>query len=178
MMMRLPVRPAVAALCALLLVSCVTESAPSPSPVKSPPESDSPSAKTAENGPFVVTKDVYAQTFSEVQTLIASLNEIIRMKNYEAWLKALSPEYIAATDNAEFLRAASEEAALKSNHIVLKTLRDYFLYVVVPSRSLAVLSEISFIDADRVKAITIIDGTPVILYKLVKKNAKWMVGIW
>ncbi len=127
---------------------------------------------------FIVTEDVYAQTFAEVEALISTLNDIIREKSYDAWLELLSAEYIAKTSSPEFLREASQSSILLKNRIVLKSLKDYFLSVVVPSRSQAVLSDISFIDATRVKAITVIDGKPVILYMLVKEDTRWMVGIW
>lgn len=127
---------------------------------------------------FIVTEDVYAQTFAEVEALISTLNDIIREKNYDEWLELLSAEYIAKTGSPEFLREASQSPILLKNRIVLKSLKDYFLSVVVPSRSQAVLSDISFIDATRVKAITVIDGKPVILYMLEKEDTRWMVGIW
>jgi hypothetical protein len=140
-----------------------------PSPVETPlpPDND-----------FIVTKDVYAQTFAEVEALISTLNSIIREKSYDEWLEFLSAEYIAKTGSSEFLREASQSSILLENRIVLKSLKDYFLSVVVPSRSQAVLSDISFIDATHVNAITVIDGKPVILYMLVKEDTRWMVGIW
>jgi hypothetical protein len=140
-----------------------------PSPVESP---------FTPGGGFIVTEDVYAQTFSEVEALISTLNGIIREKSYGEWLEFLSAEYIAKTGSPEFLHEASQSPILLENRIVLKSLKDYFLSVVVPSRSQAVLSDISFIDATHVKAITVIDGKPVILYMLVKEEARWMVGVW
>jgi hypothetical protein len=160
--------------CAILL-SCVSQPAPLPNAREPVPSEVAVQSNEQE---FVVTKDMYAKTFAEVEAFIFSLNAVIRDRKYEEWLASLSTDYISVTGNPEFLRQASQSAALKADNVVLKTLKDYFLYVVVPSRSQATLSEISFIDAEHVKASTIIDGTPVVLYKLVKKDAHWMVGIW
>jgi hypothetical protein len=165
-----------------LLLACVSEKETLPATGSSElpivEGSVLPDAGAAQGSDFVVTKDIYAQTFSEVEALISILNEIIKEKNFEEWKKFLTTEYISTTGSPEFLREASQGAVLLKNRIVLKSLKDYFIYVVVPSRSQAMLSDISFLDATHVKAITVIDGTSVILYLLVKVDAHWMVGIW
>ncbi len=164
---------------AALFTSCVSENGVNP-PDDYPPAGQSgqqTSGVPADTG-FVVTKEHYDQTFAEVESLILLLNEIIRTKNYDEWLRHLSPEYVAATGNPEFLREASQSPILVKSRIVLKDLKDYFLYVVVPSRSQAILHDISFIDENHVKAMTVIDGKAVILYMLSREGASWMVGVW
>lgn len=161
--------------CAVAIqLSCASEK----QGVRSPETADQTGETDASDTEFVVTQDIYAQTFSEVEAFISVLNELIREKNYDEWIRFLSADYMALTSSPEFLREASQSSILVKNRIVLKDLRDYFLYVVVPSRSQAVLSDISFIDEKHVKAITVIDGKPVILYMLVKEEARWMVGVW
>jgi len=49
--------------------------------------------------------------------------------------------------------------------------------VVVRSRLQATLDDITFVDETHVKAITIIQGTEVILYYLVREDGGWKVGI-
>jgi hypothetical protein len=144
------------------------------------PKPDDTSPKQAPDGekPFVVSEDLYKKTFSEIEALIANLDGIIKEKNFDEWTKYLSPEYIAKTGSPDFLKAASQSPILKNDRITLKSLKDYFLYVVVPSRTQAKLDEISFLDASHVKAITMVEGKPVILYLLVKTGPQWMVGIW
>ncbi len=131
-----------------------------------------------EGKPFVVSEDLYKKTFSEIEALIVKLNEIIKEKNFDEWVKYLSTEYITKTSSPEFLKAASQSPILKKDRITLKSLKDYFLYVVAPSRAQAKLDEISFLDASHVKAITMVEGKPVILYLLVKTGSNWTVGIW
>jgi hypothetical protein len=139
-------------------------------PVEAPPEE-----KPAE---FVVSEDLYRKTFGEIEELINTLNGIVRNKNFSEWVTYLSPEYAARTGSSAFLNEASQSAVLRKNGITLRSLRDYFLYVVVPSRSRAKLDDISFVDETHVKAITVINGQPVILYWLVKTDARWKIGIW
>ena len=50
--------------------------------------------------------------------------------------------------------------------------------VVVPGRSSVKLDSIAFVDATHVKAITIIQGEPYILYWLVREDGTWNIGIW
>ncbi len=127
---------------------------------------------------FVVTEDLYKQTFSEIEELVTMLNEIIQAKDFDEWVRHLSPDYIAKTSSPEFLHEASMSPMLQKDHVTLTSLKDYFLAVVVPSRVQATLHDISFIDETHVKAITIINGNPAILYLLVRVDADWMIGIW
>jgi hypothetical protein len=142
------------------------------------PEENTPQPAADAQQPFVVSEDLYKKTFSEIEALIANLDEIIKEKNFDEWTGHLSPEYIAKTGSPDFLKAASQSPILKKDRITLKSLKDYFLYVVVPSRTQAKLEEISFLDASHVKAITIVNSKPVILYLLVRTGSQWMVGIW
>ncbi len=128
-------------------------------------------------GAFTVPQEIYTQTFSEVEKLIARLNEIIAEKDYDDWLAYLSPGYVETTGSPAYLSEASKSPILQSQKIVLKNLKDYFLHVVVPSRVQAKLSEISFIDKTHVKAISLINGQPVILYWLVWIDSRWMIGV-
>ncbi len=126
---------------------------------------------------FVVTKEIYKQTFDAIKETILKLNEIIRERNYEKWKTYLTKEYIEKMSDPAFLSKLSESPILKRNGIVLKTLKDYFVYVVVPSRADARLDKIEIIDKTHVKAITIINNNPTILYWLEKVNNQWKVGV-
>jgi hypothetical protein len=140
-------------------------------PVEKPPEEKPPAE-------FVVTEDLYRKTFGEIEQLINTLNEIVKEKNFKGWVNYLSSEYALRSGSAEFLAESSQSVVLKKSGITLRSLQDYFLYVVVPSRSQAKLDDISFVDETHVKAITIINGKPVILYWLVKAEGQWKIGIW
>ena len=100
---------------------------------------------------FTISQEMYDSTLAEVKIFVDNLNALIRHKDYEGWKAALSNEYFARISSPEFLARASESAMLKAQKRVLKTPHDYFLYVVVPSRSNSRVDEIEFTAADRVK---------------------------
>ena len=121
----------------------------------SPPATDQyPAGEVEEAAPsnsFAISQEVYDQTLVEVKFFINDLNALILNKNYEGWKAALSNEFFSRISSPDFLASASEAAVLKSRKIVLKSPNDYFLQVVVPSRSNSRVDEIEFTAADRVK---------------------------
>jgi hypothetical protein len=126
---------------------------------------------------FVATEELYKKTFDEVQDAIADLTRIIANADYPQWLDYLTTDYVRITSSKAFLEDVSHSGVLKKNGIVLKNLEDYFNNVVVRSRLQAKLEDIKFVDETHVKAITTIQGSPVILYYLVNEEGRWKVGI-
>ena len=126
---------------------------------------------------FVVTDEVYLKTFDEIEEFIGNLNEIISNEDYETWLTYLSGVYIERTSDTEYLREQSEKPLLKQNNITLRSLQDYFIYVVVPSRTQVTVDEIEFIDENQVKAFAMIKNTRALLYLLVRVDGKWKIGL-
>ena len=154
-----------------------------------PPASDSPPGPPAPEGPpespaggspeqFVVSKEVYTRTFEEIGEFINNLNRIIRSADYDGWLAHLSEEYIRTTSDPAYLQEQSEKPVLRQADIRLRDLRDYFVYVVVPSRTQATLDEIEFLDENHVKAIALLRGKRVILYLLERDQEQWKIGVW
>jgi hypothetical protein len=101
----------------------------------------------------------YISTKAEVQRLIGDINKIINNGSYDMWKPLLSEEYFAKISAPEFLHQISELPAMKSQKIVLKTPREYFYNVVLPSRANSRIDyssiDIEFISENRVKAFTI-----------------------
>jgi len=127
---------------------------------------------------FVVSEEIYTRTFDEIEQFIRNLNEIIHRQDYDTWLTYLSSEYIEHTSDPAYLKQQSEQPLLKKSNISLYNLRDYFFYVVAPSRVQAQLDEIEFIDENQVKAYAMIKNTKALLYLLVRENDKWKIGVW
>jgi len=100
---------------------------------------------------FTVSQEVYDFTLAEVKLFVEDLNAMILKKDYNSWKDALSDEFFARISSKEFLASASQSSMLKSRKVVLKSPNDYFLQVVVPSRSNSKVDEIAFTAADRVK---------------------------
>ena len=134
-------------------------------------EEKKPQASNDQN----VSDAVYTQTFSDIEAFIAKLNKIISQSNFDEWKRYLTQGYIDYYSNPANLKTVSETPALKKHKIVLRSLKDYFTYVVVPSRSDTHLDSISFVDNNNIKAYMIIEGEPIILYNLVKSNNNWKI---
>ncbi|MDA3810639.1 MAG: hypothetical protein PF518_09975 [Spirochaetaceae bacterium] len=118
-------------------------------------------------------------TFNEMKDLIGKLNEIISDRNYEKWKLYLSKNYIQTYNDKAMLKQISEQSQiLADNDIVLETLKDYFEWVVVPSRSKASLDDIVFIDDTHLTAYMLIKEKRTILYELEKIDDKWLISVW
>jgi hypothetical protein len=127
---------------------------------------------------FTVTEEVYNQTFSEVEQVIKDLNSIIQKGDFETWKTFLAQRYIDVITDQEKLKELSNNPILKQENIELKSLEDYFRYVVVPARSKPRLDQIEFLDEDRVLAITVIRGKKYILYQLIYRDGKWKITVF
>ena len=82
-----------------------------------------------------VTQEVYDQTFEEIEQTIEQLNDIVRRGDFDAWQDFLSEDYLRFTSDQRFLTNVSSSPILQKQDITLKSLEDYFVHVVVPSRS-------------------------------------------
>ena len=145
-------------------------------PAEEPPSQPEPGLP--EPPEFEVSEEVYSRTFEEIESFIRNLNRIIREEDFDTWVSYLSEEYIRTTSDPAYLKAQSDKPVLKQNHVQLASLRDYFYYVVVPSRSQAQLDKIEFLDENHVKAISVVRGTRVVLYLLAREQGDWKIGVW
>lgn len=163
-------------LCVLVCSAVFAASCASP-PVKTPASPSAPAPATPSEGAFVASEELYRTTFREVQDVVAAITRIIAAGDYDGWQSYLTVDYAASRSSADFLADASNSGVLKKNGIVLKTLRDYFDNVVVRSHLQATLDDIQFLDETHVKALALVQGTPVILYYLVQENGRWKIGL-
>ena len=106
--------------------------------------------------PGSISQELFDLTKIEVQHFIEDLNKIIASGNYNSWKAALSEGYFREISSPESLQQVSEQPAMTSRKIVLKTAEDYFNHVVVPSRANSRVDDIEFISQNRVKAYTVI----------------------
>ncbi len=149
------------------------------SPLRTEPVQEKTKGLTPrEQEEFVVTDEIYSQTLDQIKEFVQVLNQVIKSKDFEAWSTYLTADYIQRTSDPQYLAEQSEKPILKKKNIVLKSLSDYFIYVVVPSRSGAHIDDIEFIDRHHVKAISIIRNTRGLLYLLVREEKQWKIGVW
>lgn len=127
--------------------------------------------------PIVVSTEVFTQTFSDVEKLIFLLNDIIKSRNYALWVEHLSAEYVRTMSDPAVLDEKNRSPTLKRLGVTLKSLQDYFSYVVVPSRANSRLDDLVFLSETEVEAIMVIGNRRVIVYKLVKIDGQWKIGL-
>jgi hypothetical protein len=142
-------------------------------PVEEPAEAEEPASEE----PIEVSEEVYEQTFDEIEATIEELNAVIAARNFQRWQTYLTDEYVDEYSDPERLAEISEMPILQRNDITLSSLRDYFSWVVVPSRQDARLDDLRFLSEDEVYAIMNINGNSVILYRLQKVDGRWKVDV-
>ena len=163
---------------------------PAPVPIPIPPPEEPPVVAAQTFDPNNVSTELYETTKTNIQELIQRLDGIIRARNYSAWLGYLSDSYLEVISAPEFLDERAEElyrrdqlvaAALGRNPRTvekkeLKTLRDYFDNVVVPSRTDDRVDDIAFITETKVRAYTVNNrGVRLILYDLEIIGGTWKI---
>lgn len=180
---------AVIILPALVLISCVSPDGPSP-PQSAPapaadvsesepePETEAVSTLESSETSYEVTQEVYDQTFEEIEALIGELNGVISKRQFDRWTDYLSNIYIKTYNGKAVLSEINQYPQLKGNDIVLESLKDYFDWVVVPSRSRAVLDDIVFAGEDRVTAYSFFEGKRATLYELQRIDDEWKITVW
>lgn len=148
---------------------------PDPAPVVEPPVEQAPEPFD----PASVSVELKEATFFDVKALIQNLNAIIQSKDYDAWAAVLSPEYRDHYSSEETLARLSDSPVLRRQGITLRSLQDYFVHVVYPSRQNDRVDDIEFIDARRIKAIIVTPkGERLVLYNLEKIDDTWKIAIW
>lgn len=174
-------------ICAMAL-SCAHEQAPiaephelsdaAPLPVAEPILA-SPQPAAAEPPSLGVSEELRQSTFVDVKGLISSLNAIIRRRDFEAWRALLTEEYLRYYSDPQTLASLSQQPALRRHNIVLRNIRDFFNYVVYPSRQNDRVDDIEFIDERRIVAYTInAKEERLVLYNLEKIGDTWKIAIW
>jgi hypothetical protein len=145
-------------------------------PVEQAPVEPEPVPAEEDFDPATISQEMFEETLKEVQGFVGTLNEIIRAKNYMTWLDCLDDSYLLRIGSPEFLREISEGNYLRSQKIVLKSIEDYFNYVVVPSRTNIRVDDIVFISQSRVRAFALDrKGVRLVLYVLEKIGQSWKI---
>jgi len=169
----------------LLSVSCVTPARvplPEPKPVVVQPLVEiapTPVQTPADGGKFSVSQEKYSASLKEIRDFVDTLNSIISQKKIEDWKSHLDSTYPAKYSDPVFLKqVVNDSAMLKQYEVKLKSLSDYFDWVVVPSRSKVVVDDITFLDENRVEAFTIIKNQKILLYQLKLSGKEWKISFW
>ena len=165
--------------------------APAPQTVQTAPETvESAPAPEKAFDPGSVSEEKYKTTKADINSLIEELNKIIRARNYNAWVSYLADSYFQEIGSQDFLAARTEELYKRDQIVasnlgrdpkrvqknILRTPKDYFDDIVVPSRSNDRMDDIDFISENRVKAYTVDSrGNRLVLYDLEQIDGKWKI---
>jgi hypothetical protein len=157
--------------------SCIT-TPEEPEDKQLPPVDSTPPVEEPEpEEEFVISEELYTETFEDIKTVIGRLNEIIASKNFNEWTSYLTDEYIEYYSNPEVLNEYTEQYKQRGYNYRIDSLEDYFRYLVVISRANAVLDEIIFTDGKNVRAMTKQRGKLSVLYYLKKTEDGWKIGL-
>ena len=122
---------------------------------------------------FEATEELISQTFDDIEAIIEQLNSTISKRDYDTWLTYLTENYIEKTSEQSNLDKYEPKQIEK-----LTSLKDYFDYIVVPTRSRVNLDEIEFEDDRSLFAYTVLRGQKYILYYLVKVEKDWKIEFY
>lgn len=164
----------------ILLTGCntlVERSVPSPVPHTSGSGDESTDGLNKQPGATVAKSIDYRVLFAYIREMVSTLDRIIEARDFTAWQTHLSEEYVNTFSDREVLKRLSGKPKLRELGIQLRSLRDYFNYVVVPSRRESRLDDLFFDDDGAVRAIMIIDGQPTTLYRLRKIDGTWKIVV-
>ncbi len=124
-----------------------------------------------------VSKKEYEDTFFDIEKFINRMNMIIKNEDFKSWKENLTDAYISLKSSKEELEYSSVKLSLIGRTVKLRSLKDYFFQLVVPSRENIVLDSLSFIDRDHIIAFIMKNNKKAILYSLEKNGDKWKIGI-
>ncbi|MDR1931170.1 MAG: hypothetical protein LBQ44_11180 [Treponema sp.] len=126
--------------------------------------------------PQSISKEEYNAAKSEVQSLIQTLNRIIRARNYNGWVSYLEAGYLRTINSREHLDRINKTERMVKAGITLNDARDYFVHVVVPSRANDRVDDIEYISHNRVRAFSVNSkGQRVVLYNLEHTKSGWKI---
>jgi hypothetical protein len=125
-----------------------------------------------------ISKEEYDATFDAIKAFVKKMNDIIQRKDYDAWTLNLTKAYILRYSDKAYLAELSQKPVLKANKITLESLKDYFLYVVVPSREEYNVQDIEFISKEYIKVFAVNKKNDrLLLYYLEKEDNVWKIGL-
>jgi len=163
-----PANPPAAAAAEPVTVAAAT---PAAVPPAADPVSDEDTV-VAQFDTVTITKQTFKITKTEIQLVVEDLNKITFSKDYERWQTYLTDEYRQNFSDPAILEKVS--ASLPVKGIQLRTLKDYFTYVFVPSRQNMRVDDIQFVSPTRVYVIMeIAPKSPAAIYILEKTAGGW-----
>jgi hypothetical protein len=169
----------------------LVERAPAPLPVAAQIPEEEPNEEESFD-PENVSEEDDVSTIQDIREMVLNLNNIVREKDFTAWMSYLADSSIEMINSREFLDERANDlhkknvtaAAVRGQDISrlrkinFRGPQDYFNYVVVPSHANDHVDEITFSSQTQVTAyIRDEKGQRLILYDLKKIDGFWKIII-
>jgi hypothetical protein len=143
-------------------------------PAPAPPGPSVDTTAAAENG-YEMDEQRYEKTKKDLSVLVDELNRIIARQDYGEWLEYLTTDYIDYYSDPDVLNELSQSPLMTKYNIKLRSLKDYFNYVVVGSRKDVHIDDINAISDRKVKVYMIVNDEPIVVYTLEKVGERWKI---
>lgn len=146
-----------------------------PTPVES--EEDAEYARSV-NGDLAgsISKDEFQEDKKNIMEVIDDLAKIMKTKDYDAWLKYVSPSSKKYWSDPKNLATVASRLPVKG--LKITSMKDYFLYVFIPARQNSKVEEIRYISTTVTKAVEPRESEDIIFY-LFEKSASgdWLLKL-
>ncbi len=122
-----------------------------------------------------ISIDEFEADKKEVLEIIDELTRIMKERDYNSWVKYLSPASKKYWSNPQNLATVSNRLPVKG--LKISSLKDYFTYVFVPARANSKVEEIRYVSSTVVKAVEPHDEEDLIYYMFEKIGGKWYLKL-
>ena len=139
------------------------------------PEEDQEYSRAIENSGLDISKETFEIDKSEILSIIAKLDAIMKHRDYASWLNYLTDESRTFWSNQKNLAVVSQRLPIKNYR--LKDLKDYFEKVFIPSRIGRVGDEIRSMSPTRGKAVQYTKEKDIIYYYFEKIEDRWYLHL-
>ena len=146
------------------------EEPPAPPPVEDK-NMEEYKRSVAEN--TAIDYDTFAEDKKQILQIIEELIVIMKDGDDVKWRNYVEKSSIAYWSDASHLAAYSKKLPQKT--VRMKTLKDYFKWVFVPSRKGQTIDEIRYISNENIKAVQVRDDKDIVYYYFRKENGKWKI---
>lgn len=147
---------------------------PEPQKVEKPAEPAN-DEYTRSTGDIQISQDTFENDKRSVLEIIGNLNDIMKERNYNEWLKYVDQSSVNYWSQKPNLKKAEKKLPIKG--IQLKTLKDYFIYVFIPARAGRDVSEIRYISDTAIKAVQVDEQQDIVYYYFNKSKDTWKLYI-
>lgn len=144
-------------------------------PAAEPADSAAEEPVAKDNETYEMGEEEYQETKRDLSKLVEELNQIIANRNYQKWLTYLTTEYKEYYSDPAVLQEYSDAPLMKKYNIKLRSLKDYFNYVVVASRKDVRIDDIKALSENKVRAYMIVNNEPIVVYTLEKVGGQWKI---